>query len=56
MAVKCILCGDYIQEENEKLKGTILKVKENNKNKFVYVCSACQKNSDWIEKAKIKSA
>ncbi len=57
MAQKCIICNEKIQEEFKKLKGTIIKVKdENNKNQFIYVCSECQKQPDYIEKAKIKSA
>ncbi len=55
MAKKCVNCGSIIEEEYGKLQGTIIKVKENNKNKFIYVCSGCQKEKDWIEKAKIKS-
>ncbi len=52
---KCIICESPIEEEYGKLKGTIVKVKEENKNKFIYVCSECQKEKDWLEKAKIKS-
>lgn len=55
MAKKCVICSEKVEEEYEKLLGTLLKVKnENNKNDFIYVCSGCQKESDWIEKAKIK--
>jgi len=56
MVKKCAVCGSEIEEEYGKLKGTILKVLENNKNKFIYVCSQCQKQENWIEKAKIKDA
>jgi len=56
MSKKCVICGTTIEEEFGKLKGTIIKVVEDKKNKMVYVCSTCQKGSDWIEKAKIKSA
>lgn len=57
MANKCILCNEKIQEEFGKLKGTIIKATdENKKNKFIYVCSDCQKDKDWIEKAKVKGA
>ena len=57
MSKKCVLCSEKIQEEYGKLKGTLLKAKnENNKNEFIYVCSECQKQKEWIEKAKIKSA
>jgi len=55
MAQKCILCDEKIEEEYGKLKGTIVKVKdENNKNQFIHVCSDCQKEDNWIEKAKVK--
>jgi len=56
MQKKCALCNKKIEEEYNKLKGTILKVKENNKNHQIYVCSQCQNQKDWIEKAKIKKA
>lgn len=52
MAEKCVICDKNIEEEFGKLQGTILKVKENNKNKFIYVCSRCQKEENWIEKLK----
>ena len=56
MDEKCVVCNGDIEEENGKLQGTVLKVKnENNKNELIYVCSDCQKQKDWIEKAKIKS-
>jgi len=57
MAKKCAICDNKIDEEYNKLKGTLVKVKdENNKNQLIYVCSSCQKQQDWIEKAKIKGA
>lgn len=57
MAKKCVICNENIIEEFNKLQGTIVKAKdENNKNQFIYVCSNCQKQEGWIEKAKIKSA
>lgn len=56
MAKKCVLCNNRIAEEHGKLEGTIVKVRdESNKNQFIYVCSDCQKEKGWIEKAKIKS-
>jgi len=56
MTEKCVICNNEIEEENSKLQGTVLKVKnENNKNELIYVCSDCQKQEDWIEKAKIKA-
>lgn len=56
MTKKCIVCSKEIEEEYGKLKGTALRIKENNKNNLIYVCSECQKQENWIEKAKIKSA
>lgn len=57
MTKKCTLCNEVIDEESGKLKGTIIKAKdENNKNSFIFVCSSCQKKPDYIEKAKIKAA
>jgi len=57
MSKKCALCNEVIEEEAGKLKGTIVKAKdENNKNQFILVCSDCQKKEGWIDKAKIKSA
>ena len=53
MANKCFLCNDVIEEEYNKLKGTIIKIKDkNNKNSFRYVCNECQKKPDWINSAK----
>jgi len=55
MAKKCAICNEKIQEEDGKLKGTMLKVKGlKGKNELIYVCSDCQKKDGWIEKAKIK--
>ena len=55
MTNKCVLCNEKIEEDFGKLKGTIVKsVDENKKNKFIYVCSDCQKKDDWINDAKIK--
>ncbi len=54
---KCVLCNSKIKEVNNKLKGTIIKVKDlKSKNQLIYVCSDCQKVENWIEKAKIKGA
>ena len=50
-----MICEELIDEEYGKLDGTILKVKdENNNSSFIHVCSDCQKNDKWIEKAKVK--
>ena len=53
---KCSICNSEINEEFGKIKGTLLKIKEAGQNMFIGVCSECQKQDDWIEKAKIKSA
>lgn len=53
---RCVICNQKIEENFGKLKGAVLKVVENNINKFIYVCSECQKQENWIEKAKIKAA
>lgn len=55
MVEKCIICSSEINEEYGKLKGTMIKIVENKKSRFVYVCSECQKLENWIEKAKVKS-
>jgi hypothetical protein len=55
MGKKCVICNNEIEEEYGKLMGTIVKVKEDNKNRLIYVCSECQKKDNWIETAKIKS-
>ncbi|MFA5259000.1 MAG: hypothetical protein WC979_08765 [Candidatus Pacearchaeota archaeon] len=57
MVKKCAICNESIEEEYGKLKGSIVKAKdENNKNQLIHVCSSCQKQDKWIEKAKIKAA
>jgi len=53
---RCAVCSGKIEEEFGKLKGTALKIVENNKNKLIYVCSECQKKESWVETAKIKAA
>lgn len=57
MTKHCIICNETIEEEHGKLNGTIVKaVDENRKSQFIHVCSGCQKQDDWIEKAKVKGA
>jgi len=52
----CILCGEEISEDCGKIKGTMLKIVEDKKKNFVYVCSSCMKKDEkWLEKARIKS-
>jgi len=57
MAKKCASCGEKIQEDFGKLKGSLIKVRnEKGKKEFVYVCSDCEKDKDWIEKAVVRAA
>jgi hypothetical protein len=57
MSKKCVLCEETINEEYGKLNGTIIRIiNEQKKREHIYVCSNCQKQNDYIEKAKIKSA
>ena len=57
MVKKCVSCDEMIEEEHGKLKGTLLRVRnEGNKNEFIPVCSECQKKPDWQNSAKIKGA
>ena len=54
---KCIFCDEDIDEDSEKLSGTVVKATdEHKKNQFIYVCSDCQRKENWIEKSKIKGA
>jgi len=55
MAKKCVSCKNEIEEEFGKLQGTMLKLKEDNKNQLIFVCSTCQQQEGWIEKAKVKA-
>jgi len=44
MANKCEICGEKIEETFlGKPKGSVIKVKKNNKNELRYVCDSCQK-------------
>ncbi|MGC9309991.1 MAG: hypothetical protein ACP5D2_04840 [Candidatus Nanoarchaeia archaeon] len=44
---KCELCGKDIEKTFlNKPIGTIIKIKKNNENKFVYVCNECQKSKN----------
>ena len=57
MQKKCAICEIEIIEESGKLKGTIIKVRnEKGKNQEVYVCSECMKTPDYIEVAVIRDA
>ncbi|MEK6935214.1 MAG: hypothetical protein AABW67_00340 [Nanoarchaeota archaeon] len=57
MSKKCAICEIEIIEESSKLKGTIIKVRnEKGKNQEVYVCSECMKIPNYIEVAVIRDA
>jgi hypothetical protein len=54
---KCDSCGGKIEEDSGKLIGSTIKVKdENGEKKFVYACSNCMKDKDWIERAVVRAA
>jgi len=53
---RCSICNSEILEEGGKISGTMLRVIENKKANFIYVCPSCQKDSRWIEKAKVRAA
>jgi DNA-directed RNA polymerase subunit RPC12/RpoP len=53
---KCSICNKEVEEDYGKLNGTMLKIKNDNKNSLIYVCSECQKQENYIEKAKVRAA
>lgn len=53
---RCAVCQDVIEEEFGKLKGTLLRLVDDKRARFVRVCSSCQKDAKWQEKAKIRGA
>ena len=53
---KCEICKEVIEEEFGKLKGTMLKMVDDKKARWIYACSECQKDPRLLEKAKIKGA
>jgi DNA-directed RNA polymerase subunit RPC12/RpoP len=57
MKKRCAICNKNIKEENGKLQGTLIRVRdETGKRKFVYVCSECEKTKDYIERAVVRDA
>jgi len=53
----CAICNKNIKEENGKLQGTLIKVRdEKGKKQFIYVCSKCEKDKDYIERAVVRAA
>ena len=56
MVKKCASCGEKIEEDSGKLIGSMVKVKnEKGKRVFVYVCSNCMKDKEWIERAVVRA-
>lgn len=57
MVKKCVICKDKIQEEYGKLKGTLIKARnEFGVNAFIHICSGCQREEGWYEKAMVRGA
>ena len=55
MPQKCIICDEKIEEEFGKLKGTLIKARnEFGVNDFIHICSGCQKGEGWYEKAMVR--
>jgi len=57
MKKRCAVCKKNIKEEDGKLQGTLINVRdEKGKRQFVYVCSECEKKKDYIERAVVRAA
>jgi len=57
MEKRCAVCNEELKGEDEKLQGTLINVKdEKGKRQFVYVCSECEKDKDYIERAVVRAA
>lgn len=55
--VKCVLCEDVIGENYGKLKGTVIKSKDENGDQLLIpVCKYCQRIEGWEEEALIRGA
>ena len=53
----CAVCNNDIEENNGKLDGTMIKVRnEKGKTELIYVCSKCEKDKDYIERAVVRAA
>ena len=56
MVKKCACCNGKVEEEFGKLKGSLVKVmNEEGKKQIIYVCSDCEKEKNWIEKAVVRA-
>ena len=54
---RCDSCNKEIEEDSGKLAGSIVKVKNGiGKKVFVYACSDCMKDKEWIERAVVRAA
>ena len=54
--MKCDLCGKAIEETFlGKLKGSVIKVNDNGKNKTYHVCPECQKKHKDVKSELMKS-
>lgn len=57
MVKRCAVCNEELKGEDGKLQGTLINVKdEKGKKQFVYVCSECEKDKDYIERAVVRAA
>ena len=55
--IKCVLCEDVIGENYGKLKGTVLRSKdEKGEAQLIHVCNYCQRIEGWEEAAIIRGA
>lgn len=53
----CVLCQEGIDENYGKLKGTVIKSKdETGASQLIHVCTGCQKIDGWYEEALIRGA
>lgn len=54
---RCAVCNEEVKEIDGKLQGTLINVKDElGKRQLVYVCSECEKDKDYIERAVIRAA
>jgi hypothetical protein len=57
MNPKCVLCEEEIDENYGKLKGTVIRSKdEKGEILLIHVCKYCQRKEGWEEEALIRGA
>jgi len=57
MEKRCACCNKDIKEADGKLQGTLINVRdESGRRQFIYVCSECEKDKDYIERAVVRGA